>query len=275
MRMVLIGLAVGAACLQVQAALPSPFAMAATLALLLGLVLASTVARRRFALQVRPVVRGVAGLLAGCVLGFVWAAWLAHRALAPQLALADEGRDLRIVGTVDNLPYKFSQGVRFNFAVESADGVVPPRIALSWYSGYRDQRADVPDVQPGERWQLTVRLQRPHGNANPYGFDYEAWLLEQGVRATGYVRGARDNRRLDGFVFSIGNAVEHSRAVLRQRILAALQGKPYAGVIVALVVGDQRGIDQSDWQVFNRTGIGHLISISGLHITMVAVVAYK
>jgi competence protein ComEC len=39
---------------------------------------------------------------------------------------------------------------------------------------------------------------------------------------------------------------------------------------VALVIGDQRGIDQADWQVFNRTGIGHLISISGLHITMIA-----
>src|SRR6202007_145082 len=50
----------------------------------------------------------------------------------------------------------------------------------------------------------------------------------------------------------------------------ARPNQPYAGVIVALVVGDQRGIDQSDWQVFNRTGIGHLISISGLHITMVA-----
>ena len=125
-------------------------------------------------------------------------------------------------------------------------------------------------MQPGERWQLTVRLQRPHGNANPYGFDYEAWLLEQGVRATGYVRPARDNRRLDSFVLNAGNVIEHSRAVLRARILAALPGKPYAGVIVALVVGDQRGIDQSDWKVFNRTGIGHLVSISGLHITMVA-----
>ena len=147
---------------------------------------------------------------------------------------------------------------------------MPSRIAVSWYSGFRDQVTEVGDVQPGERWQLTVRLQRPHGNANPYGFDYEAWLLEQGVRATGYVRPARDNRRLDSFVLNAGNVIEHSRAVLRARILAALPGKPYAGVIVALVVGDQRGIDQSDWKVFNRTGIGHLVSISGLHITMVA-----
>ena len=125
-------------------------------------------------------------------------------------------------------------------------------------------------MQPGERWQLTVRLQRPHGNANEYGFDYEAWLLEQGVRATGYVRPNHANRRLDSFVFSARNVIEHCRAALRARILAALPDKPYAGVIVALVVGDQRGIDQADWKVFTNTGIGHLVSISGLHITMVA-----
>ena len=64
--------------------------------------------------------------------------------------------------------------------------------------------------------------------------------------------------------------VERSRATLRARIRAALPGKEYAGVIVALVVGDQRAIGQSDWKVFNRTGISHLVSISGLHITMVA-----
>jgi competence protein ComEC len=266
MRCAILGFAGGAAYLQTFAALPGQAAMGCYAALAVLLLLA-----------LRGAARGAA---AGALLGFSWAALIATVALTPQLATDDEGRDVTLVGTIDSLPYRFEQGVRFNFAVEHVVGatmVVPPRVSLAWYEGFREgaQPARAPqqvgNVQPGERWQLTVRLQRPHGNANPYGFDYEVWQLEQGVRATGYVRPEGDkNRRLGAFVLSIGNLVERCRAVLRDRILRALPGKPYAGVIVALVVGDQRAIDQSDWVVFNRTGISHLISISGLHITMIA-----
>jgi competence protein ComEC len=260
MRCAILGFVGGAALLQTRAALPAQAALVACVAIALLVVVA---------------LRGpLRAAVAGALLGFCWAALIAHLALAPQLSKADEGRDITLVGTIDSLPYRFEQGVRFNFAVEKVIGApvaVPPRVALAWYSGFRDSAQAVGDVQPGERWQLTVRLQRPHGNANPYGFDYEVWLLEQGVRATGYVRPEHgSNRRLDSFVFSVGNLVEHCRATLRERIRRALPGKQYAGVIVALVVGDQRAIDQSDWTVFNRTGVSHLISISGLHITMIA-----
>jgi competence protein ComEC len=233
MRCALLGFAAGAALLQTCASLPGPGLMAAGVATALVLVLALR----------GPVRAAVAGLL----LGVGWAALCAHLALRPELAKSDEGRDVTVVGIVDNLPYRFEQGVRFNFAVERvlapAGMTVPPRIALSWYAGVRG--AGQPgEVRPGERWRLTVRLQRPHGNANPGGFDYEVWLLEQGVRATGYVRADAGNARLDSFVVSLGNAVERCRAVLRERILRALAGRPYAGVIVALVIGDQRAIDQ-------------------------------
>jgi competence protein ComEC len=259
MRLATIGFASGAGVLQMQPVLPSGAMLAACLAcalLLVGLRRYHTV------------------LLAGALAGFCWAGLLASLALTPALAPADEGRDITVTGTIDSLPYHFDGGVRFNFAVEKSAGSmapVPARVALAWYRGERSAAGSLIDVRPGERWQLTVRLQRPHGNANPHGFDYEVWLLEQGLRATGYVRmDADSNRMLDSFVWSIRNVVEHTRSALRQRVLRALHGKPYAGVIVALVVGDQRAIEQSDWQVFNRTGVGHLISISGLHITMVA-----
>ena len=266
MRIVILGFVVGAAALQTQALLP----LHAPLGLVIAVVCLGLMARGPPPLLIKILLASAAGGL----LGFSWAAMLAALALAPQLPKDQEGRDLVLTGTIDSLPYRFDQGVRFNFAVESTGDPhvrVPPRIALAWYTGFRDSRQQVGEVQPGERWRLTVRLQRPHGNANPHGFDYEVWLLEQGLRATGYVRPAGDdNRRLDSFVYSMSNIVEHCRATLRARILRALPGKQYAGVIVALVVGDQRAIDQSDWKVFNRTGIGHLISISGLHITMVA-----
>jgi len=256
MRCAILAFAAGAGLLQTQAGLPGSdvlLALSSSAILLL--------AWRRFLLV---------QFISGAVLGFCWAAFAASLALAPELAKADEGSDVTVVGTIATLPYVFAQGVRFNFAVEQAVGDtirVPPRIALSWYASELDRP---PAVRPGERWRLTVRLQRPHGSANPGGFDYEAWLLEQGVRATGYVRPAAGARRLAAFVPRFGTLVERARAILRDRILHALAGQPYASVIVALVIGDQRSIAQADWEVFNRTGVGHLISISGLHITMVA-----
>ncbi|QOL49032.1 DNA internalization-related competence protein ComEC/Rec2 [Massilia litorea] len=255
MRSTILGFVAGAAFLQTRAALPAAWQIAACLCASLALLLA---------------LRGpVRATVAGALAGFAWAAIVAHLTLAPRLDKADEGRDIEIVGTVARLPHDFGQGVRFQFAVGqvmTTNAKVPPMLALSWYRA----GSEALQLHPGERWRLTVRLQRPHGNANPHGFDYEAWLLGQGIRATGYVRTAPGNRRLDAFVVTPGHLVERCRDILRARILAALEGKPYAAVIVALVVGDQRGIEQPDWDVFNRTGVSHLVAISGLHITMVA-----
>lgn len=261
-----------------QAALPSIYVIVLLLAC--AALLASLSHFFRRLAQVAPT--RIAMLAAcGALAGFGWAALFAHYYLQEELPSSWEGRDVTLIGTIDSLPYRFERGIRFNFAVEQvlpAEGetpVVPSKLALSWYGGFRGADTQtVPGLLPGERWQLTVRLRRPHGNANPHGFDYEVWLLEQQVRATGYVRPDRrsdvKNQRLAEFVPGFSNVVERSRDWLRERIMAALPQHPYAGVIVALVVGDQRAISQSDWIVFNRTGIGHLISISGLHITMVA-----
>ena len=259
MRCAILGFVGGASLLQMQAQLPGATIIAAGFIVAVMLLALSR--------------KAPCAALAGAIAGFCWAALLASVVLAPELPRGKEGRDITLVGTIDNLPYNFGQGVRFNFRVERAEPAqvtIPPLVALSWYAGFRESVQSVGKVQPGERWRLTVRLQRPHGNANPHGFDYEAWLLEQGVRATGYVRPDRANQRLDSFVPGARNVVERARAALRERILAALQGKEYAGVIVALVIGDQRAIEQADWEVFNRTGVSHLISISGLHITMIA-----
>ena len=148
MRSAIVGFVAGAALLQTQAELPEARLLAACLAI--ALLLRGLRPRRT-------------AVVTGALLGFCWAAWLAHNALVPQLSARDEGVDIVLSGTIDSLPYQFADGVRFNFAVEHATGSaapVPPRVSLAWYSGYRGHTGVVGDVQPGERWQLTVRSAR-------------------------------------------------------------------------------------------------------------------
>lgn len=205
-----------------------------------------------------------------CLVGFCWAGWRADLRLADELAKDWEGRDVQVIGSIAGLPQDFDRGTRFEFAVErvlTATAVVPTRIQLAWYHG----KQALPAVAPGQRWQFTVRLKRPHGGANPGGFDYEVWLLERGIRATGYVRPGPADKLAD-FVWRPGHVVELVRSAVRRHFLAALPPDrwPWIGILTALAVGDQKAVEGDLWTVFNRTGTTHLMSISGLHVTMVA-----
>ena len=274
MRLNILAFAAGIIVLQMQPELPPAGLWALT-----GGLLALPAMRGKRAWPGR-----LLGVLACLALGLAWAAWRADIRLADALGAEWEGRDVEVIGVVATLPQDFSQGSRFEFAVErrltapdrkypwGATAVVPERIILSWYQGQRDGEEFVHQpVHPGERWQMTVRLKRPHGNANPNGFDYEAWLLERNIRATGYVR-QNPPQRLAGMVWRPEYVVERLRHGVRASFAAMLPGDryPWAGILVALVIGDQRAIQGDLWTTFNRTGTTHLMSISGLHVTMVA-----
>jgi competence protein ComEC len=88
------------------------------------------------------------------------------------------------------------------------------------------------------------------------------------------VRKDVDNKKLDHFVLRPAYIVESVREHVRARMQKVLANQPYEGVLRALTIGDQSAILQDDWQVFLKTGTNHLMSISGLHITMLAGLAY-
>ena len=150
--------------------------------------------------------------------------------------------------------------------------VLPSRVWLAWSRNQRDDRAVAASPAPlraGQRWRLPVRLRRPHGAMNPDGFDAELWLFDQGLRATGTVRG--NGQLLDTSWAPIANA----RQWVRDRLMlsgessgASLEDSAVTGALAALAVGDQAAIDGPGWEVFRNTGVAHLMSISGLHITM-------
>lgn len=263
----------GAGLLQIQPQLPHPVVS-------LWLAVPAVLLAAAYAARSAPrIARRLAAALAAACIGFHWAAFFAASRLADELPLASEGRDVQVIAVVARLPQPFERGMRFELDIErvlTAQAVVPNRVLVSWYASWRRDTVDIdlPAIRAGERWQFTVRLRRPHGTANPHGFDYEAWLLERGIRATGYVRLQDRPQRLDAFVLRPQYAIERLRERIRVRILDVLAGKPYAGVIAALVMGDQRAIPTVQWTVFTRTGVNHLMSISGLHVTMIAALVF-
>src|SRR5882757_8546904 len=272
MRFAALGFALGVCLLQKQPVLPGAMWLALCFPF-------AAIAAIGFSRRVSPIIAAGASFAGFAALGFAWAAALAQLRLSDRLDPALEGRDVVVTGVVAGLPQGFERGVRFDFDVESPETGVPRRIVLSSYGGFLpDDSQGVLPVRAGERWRFAVRLRRPHGSANPHGFDYEAWLLERGIRATGYVR-MPPRRWADERAQIVPERLaarvprywlERLREAAREKIRDALPERPYAGILIALAIGDQNAIDAEEWQLFARTGVSHLMSISGLHVTMVA-----
>lgn len=234
--------------------------------------------------------RSLLGCLLASVIGFAWAGWQAEARLAERLDPALEGLDLQVIGVVATLPQNNERGQRFEFWLEhrltveggqrqtipARQAGLPSRILLShyrWGGAVAGGDAAQPALhfRAGERWQLPLRLKQPHGNATPGSFDYEAWLFERGLRATATLRPGTAER-LAEFVPQLRYRLERWRENLRQQLQQQLPAADYpgAGILVALAMGDQHAISPAEWQVFSRTGTTHLMSISGLHVTMLA-----
>jgi len=282
LRAFVFGLIAGTLFLQTRSSLPAEGALVWVLGAMVAALLAIFFARGRIGQQSKifTILRRVCWLIAGGLVGLGYAQHRAEVRLSEELPAVWEGRDIVLEGVVANLPTINERGTRFGFKTEkilTSEAIVPKNISLTWYVENNRKTNEItppPTLKPGERWQLTVRLRRPHGSANPHGFDFEAYALERNIRATGYIRTKGESKKLDIEASGFSYAIDRTRLSIRDRMLAALADKPYAGVQVALAIGEQNAIPASQWKTFWRTGTGHLMSISGLHITMVAALMY-
>jgi len=250
----LLTFALGVALAQLSSSLPPRWTMIAVL--LLAGALGSALLLR----EAKPSLWLT--LIVALSLGASFALFRADLRMSHALPSAWEARDIELIGVIDELPQADALGVRFAFAVErvlTPEATVPPRIALGWYkpSIKELQGEPLPTLRAGERWQFTVRLKRPHGYVNPHGFDSEAWMLEHELRATGSVRGDEPNRRLAANAGRAIDFLNQLRDRLRERMQIALTDQRYAGVLIALALGDQRAISEADWALFNATAVSH------------------
>ena len=238
---------VGVLLLQHQAALPHAYWLYGLPACIGSLAIVCLLRTNLRALVVLPLAFAA---------GFLWAAAHAHYRMSDIIVPELEGKDVDVVGIVAGLPASSGRSVRFEFEPEFAEGGarLPALVRLAWYRSAA--RTDVPEeeaavleertkIGPGERWRLTLRLRRPHGNLNPHGFDYEGWLLERGIGATGYVRAGHAPEKL-GERNDLSDWIQRAREAVRDRFASVLGPSPAAGILSGLAVGDQAAIAPED-----------------------------
>jgi competence protein ComEC len=205
------------------------------------------------------------------VSGFLWSLLFAQQVLSIGLAPELEGKNLLIEGQVASLPVINQRRIRFELDVQHVllDGEAmasPGKIRLSWYT-----KTPPRELVPGETWRFLVRLKRPAGLMNPGGFDYEAWLLQQHIRATGYIRKSAHNQRI---LKAQGYPIHRVRYWIKNRLQQVAGDDNSLGMLLALVIGDKSGITDQQWQSLQLTGTNHLMAISGLHIGLLAGIAF-
>nr|MBP7911874.1 DNA internalization-related competence protein ComEC/Rec2 [Pseudomonadales bacterium] len=211
-------------------------------------------------------------LTACLVLGLAWGCLRGHELLARALPAQLEGRDLPVRLCVEGLPLvrHDARGESWRLRARVLDplpGASGPlarwqgrRVELGWYGPAA--------FAPGEAWAMTLRLRAPRGFANPGGYDYQAWLLGQGIDATGYAVNKAPLARLDDALCRA--PLDHWRYRLRARLQGLLGDEPQLGKLLAVTLGDASRFTPADWALFARTGTTHLMVISGMHITLVA-----
>ncbi|MGV6827556.1 MAG: DNA internalization-related competence protein ComEC/Rec2 [bacterium] len=170
-----------------------------------------------------------------------------------------------VLGEIESVPTKSEDSYTFLFNIhrmEFDNQVLHGhwRVRLKWY---RPQ----PPLPADSQWTFVVKLREARGFRNPGEFDYEGWLFRQGVRYSGYVR---DSATL----MSQSVGLNTLRQNFSEQLLR-LEGDGQARAIaVALAVGDKSSISSDTRELLARTGVSHLVAISGLHIGLVSGLVY-
>ncbi len=201
------------------------------------------------------------------ILGFLWS-WIRAESLIQQRQVfVEKSQDLHVVARILTVPQNQQNRSRFDVQILSVSDRANTQlrnalVRLSWY-----QQRQV--VRPGEVWEFDLRLKHPNGFMNPGGMDYEGYLFQQGIVATGYVRSGQATGHLDHTLISQINAWR-----LQIADSLRLMSDDLHPVIPALALGLRDGLDQEQWDVMRLTGTTHLMAISGLHVGLVAILAY-
>ncbi|MBI3301147.1 MAG: ComEC/Rec2 family competence protein, partial [Deltaproteobacteria bacterium] len=127
--------------------------------------------------------------------------------------------------------------------------------------------------QYGDVLRLSLRLRVPHNFHTPGSFDYEGYLARQGIYLSAFLWDDTAIERTGEHGGRIRSRIEHARRTIGTFFDTHLDTQT-AAVLRALIIGDEGRIGKDVREAFSRAGVTHVLSISGLHISLVAAAAY-
>lgn len=208
----------------------------------------------------------VTGALLAVTLGFLLAKlrveWVRAQVLSSQITT-----DLR--GFVERVEPRARRGHRVTLRVIALGD--ERREAHPYRVRFTTNR-QVAGLAPGNAIRLRGTLMPPPAPALPGGFDFarQAWF--DGLGAVGYALSAPEPDAEAGPTpvdLQLWAAVEKVRQAIGRRITAALPGQPGA-IANALITGERGGISEETNTAFRSSGLFHVLSISGLHMVIMA-----
>ncbi len=212
-------------------------------------------------------VRFATRLLVWLAVGFTVAALRTAWVAAPVLARATG--PITVEGFIELIEPRETRGARYTLAVTKAgtfdDTQRPAKVRI------RTLAAETKHA-PGDHVRVTATLSPPPGPALPGGFDFARGAWFQRLGAVGFATGAIEiapPAREAELGLRARAAIESVRQAIGQRITAALPGET-GHIVNALITGERGGITAATNQAYRDSGLFHILSISGLHMSIMA-----
>lgn len=190
------------------------------------------------------------------LIGFAWCVFYSQQTVKQWLPVEQEGQTILVSGHITDFPRSSGEGWQFDFFAEELQGKVRLSARNLQYENFPDFSC---------RYRFRVKLKQPRGLINFDQYDYQSWLLQAGYRATGYVQ------VIDGCEPHSPDIFLRIRKEVGEAILGAKLSAYASSTLSALLIGNYADIDTVQWRVLRDSGTIHLLSVSGLHIVLVAV----
>lgn len=212
--------------------------------------------------------------LLGFIFGFLWMMWQIESILAHRLPETLQNQSITVIGQVIGFPHRDDKYQQLDFQISQLSFAgqhhdFQGRVRLYWQPSKKSTVFH--NFKPQQTWQLSVRLTTIHEELNFDGTDYSNTLFQQRIRARGRIESDSSPQLLET---APDLHIDRWRYQLFDKIQELLPEHALRGILVALVLGEGRGISKEQWKLFKQTGIIHLVVISGSHISLIALTTF-